>query len=104
MHFVAVVDGEVVGCVGFYPQDEGIVRLRQMAVSPRLQRQHIGARLLAFAEAWARENGIVRIETHARIVARGFYGRCGYEAYGDEFVEVTVPHIKMRKSLSSKSK
>jgi len=70
-----------------------------MAVSPRLQGQNIGARLLGFAEEWARDNGIHRIETHARMVAGGFYERRGYEAYGDVFEEVSIPHIKMRKSL-----
>ena len=99
VHFVAVLDGEVVGCAGLYPQGEHVMRLRQMAVSPRLQRQNIGARLLSFAEDWARDNAVVRIETHARLVARGFYERCGYEAYGDVFEEISIPHIKMRKSL-----
>ena len=101
VHFVAVLDGEVVGCAGLYSQGEGAMRLRQMAVSPRLQRQNIGARLLRFAEDWARENGVLRIETHARVVARGFYERCGYEAYGDVFEEISIPHIKMRKPLKS---
>jgi len=99
VHFVAVVDSTVVGCAGLYPQAEGIVRLRQMAVAPTLQGRGVGARLLAFAEDWARQNGIARMETHARLVARGFYERCGYEAYGDVFEEITIPHIKMRKQL-----
>ena len=99
VHFVAVSSGEVVGCAGLYPQGDGVMRLRQMAVSPRLQGQNIGAGLLDFAEGWARENGVTRIETHARMVARGFYERCGYEAYGDVFEEISIPHIKMRKAL-----
>jgi len=99
VHFVAVQGGEVVGCAGLYPQGDGVMRLRQMAVLPRLQRQSIGARLLSFAENWARDCAISRIETHARVVARGFYERCGYEAYGDVFEEISVPHIKMRRLL-----
>ncbi|MFZ1989133.1 MAG: GNAT family N-acetyltransferase [Alphaproteobacteria bacterium] len=101
VHFAAVLDGEVVGCAGLYRQGDGVMRLRQMAVSPRLQRQNIGARLLSFAENWARDNAASRIETHARLVARGFYERCGYEAYGDVFEKISVPHIKMRKPLKS---
>jgi hypothetical protein len=101
VHFVAVQGGEVVGCAGLYPQGEDVMRLRQMAVSPRLQGQNVGASLLAFAEDWARKNAVTCIETHARMVAVGFYERCGYEAYGDAFEEVGIPHIKMRKSLKS---
>ena len=99
IHFVAVLDSDVVGCAGLYRQGKGVMRLRQMAVSPRLQRQQIGARLLIFAENWAHENGVQRIETHARLVARGFYERCGYEAHGEVFEEISIPHIKMRKPL-----
>ena len=99
VHFAALLDGEVVGCAGLYPQEQGVMRLRQMAVSPSLQRQNIGGNLLAFAEDWARENNIARIETHARIVARGFYERCGYEACGEVFEEIGIPHIKMCKRL-----
>jgi len=98
-HFVAVLDGEVVGCVGLYPQGEGVVRLRQMAVAPRLQGQRIGSRLLQYAEEWARRNRIATIELHARVTALAFYERNGYIPEGDEFIEVTVPHRRMRKRL-----
>ena len=98
-HFVAVDGDEVFGCVGLYPQDEGVVRLRQMAVAPRLQGQGIGAGVLRFAEEWARANDIARIELHARVAAEGFYQRAGYVAEGEIFEEVTVPHRKMWKAL-----
>ncbi|MEJ0022043.1 MAG: GNAT family N-acetyltransferase [Alphaproteobacteria bacterium] len=51
-HFVAVREGEVVACVGLYPDGPGKVRLRQMAVSPALQGQGVGLRVLTFAEDW----------------------------------------------------
>jgi GNAT superfamily N-acetyltransferase len=98
-HFVAVHGNEVVACVGFYPDGERKMRLRQMAVSPTLQGQGVGARLLAFAETWARGQGVAEIKTHARVSARGFYERSGFVAEGAEFEEVTIPHIAMRKRL-----
>ncbi|MCL1882890.1 MAG: GNAT family N-acetyltransferase [Defluviitaleaceae bacterium] len=32
---------------------------------------------------------------HAQIVARGFYEKLGFTAYGDEFEEAGIPHIAM---------
>ncbi len=98
-HFVAVRGDEVVACVGLYPEGEGLLRLRQMAVAPALQAIGIGTRLIAFAEDWARHNKFAKIELHARTPAVGFYERCGYACDGEEFEEVGLPHIVMRKRL-----
>lgn len=98
-HFAAVRGEEVVACLGLYPQSEGVVRLRQMAVSPAMQGQRLGARLLAFAEQWARRKGVAQIELHARLSAIGFYEHAGYAREGAEFEEVGIPHVAMRKML-----
>lgn len=98
-HFAAVQRDEVVACVGLYPQGEGLLRLRQMAVSPALQRTGLGGRLLAFAEDWARARGYSEIELHARMSAIGFYRHAGYAEEGAMFEEIGVPHIVMRKAL-----
>jgi len=37
---------------------------------------------------------------HARETAVSFYTELGYEVFGEPFVEVTVPHRKMRKTLT----
>jgi predicted GNAT family N-acyltransferase len=36
---------------------------------------------------------------HARKTAESFYEKIGYSTYGDEFIEVTLPHVEMRKNL-----
>jgi len=33
---------------------------------------------------------------HARKTAELFYEKIGYAPHGDEFIEVTLPHIEMR--------
>jgi predicted GNAT family N-acyltransferase len=40
---------------------------------------------------------------HARQTAAGFYSKLGYQRVGDPFVEVTLPHIAMRKPLEGQS-
>jgi predicted GNAT family N-acyltransferase len=99
VHFAAIDGDEVVACVGLYPEANGLLRLRQMAVAPSRQGQGVGARLLAFAERWARETGGAEIEMHARVGAEGFYQRSGYAREGDEFQEHGIPHVVMRKRL-----
>jgi len=98
-HFVALTGGEVVACIGLYPQGEGVGRLRQMAVAPNLQRQGIGSKLLDFVEVWARERGFAMLTLHARLSALEFYERHGYVAEGEVFEEITIPHRRMRKDL-----
>jgi len=99
VHFAALCGAEVVACVGLYPEANGLLRLRQMAVTPALQGQGVGARLLAFAEDWARGTGAREIEMHARVVVLGFYERSGYAREGPEFEEHGIPHVVMRKRL-----
>jgi N-acetylglutamate synthase-like GNAT family acetyltransferase len=99
VHFAAVEEGEVIGCVGLYPHSEGVLRLRQMAINPTRQGEGLGARLIAFAEDWARGQGVGEIEMHARVSAVRFYERCGYASEGEAFEEITIPHIVMRKRL-----
>jgi len=78
---------------------EGVVKLRGMGVHPAWQGNGMGRRLLAHAEAFAKENGWQRITLHARRYAEGFYARCGYVAIGHEFLEIGLPHIVMEKDL-----
>jgi GNAT superfamily N-acetyltransferase len=100
VHFAAVRGDEVVACVGLYPDGEGLLRLRQMAVAPALQGHGLGAQVLSFAEDWARGRGVAEIELHAREPAIGFYERYSYAREGDIFEEVGIPHVVMRKRLT----
>ena len=98
-HFCAVADGAVVGSVSLRPVDQQTLQLKQMAVIEARRGEHIGARLLAFAEAHARSDAYRVIVLHARLGADGFYARLGYGCEGEPFDENTIPHIKMTKRL-----
>jgi predicted GNAT family N-acyltransferase len=54
---------------------------------------------MQFAENVARDAGFKTMTMHARKSAEVFYEKQGYAPYGDEFIEVTIPHIEMRKKL-----
>ncbi|HEV7424207.1 MAG TPA: GNAT family N-acetyltransferase [Candidatus Paceibacterota bacterium] len=95
----AFEDGKILGCCLLTRVDERTVRLRQMAVPNSLQGKGIGRALMIFAENIARDMGYRILIMHARKTALGFYKKLGYNAKGEEFVEVTIPHFIMEKKL-----
>lgn len=98
-HIAFVEQGAVRGTVLLKLPGGTVARLRQMAVSPELQGRGVGRQLVRRAEEIAREHGYRRMELHARMIARPFYERLGYQAFGPEFEEVTVLHVAMARDL-----
>ena len=98
-HLAAIAGGEVIGTLLLKPLDAQAVKMRQVAVHPDLQCRGIGARLVRFAEAFAREKGCARVVAHARGTALTFYERLGYTAEGAPFLEKTIPHQLVMKRL-----
>jgi predicted GNAT family N-acyltransferase len=99
LHIVAYEDERMLGCCMLIEEDPQTVRLRQMAVRNDLQGKGIGKALMQFAENLARDRGYKRITMHARKDASGFYEKMGYRRFGDEFKEITIPHVVMEKEL-----
>jgi GNAT superfamily N-acetyltransferase len=95
----AYEDDEMLGCCMLVEEEPQTVRLRQMAVPDAYQGKGIGRALMNFAENLARDRGYKRITMHARKNASGFYEKMGYKRLGDEFEEITIPHIVMEKGL-----
>jgi predicted GNAT family N-acyltransferase len=95
----AFEDDEILACCILTKKDPGTFQLRQMAVDQRMQRNGVGAAIMHFAENLAKDSGGREIMMHARKTAIGFYEKLGYTAEGDEFSEVGIPHVEMRKSL-----
>ena len=98
LHLVAERDGAVVGCVLFHPEGPTGGRLFQMAVRADDRRGGLGRRLVAALEAELRRRGVREVHLHARADVVPFYERLGYAVYGDPFVEIGIPHRRMRKT------
>ncbi len=84
------------------PIDAATVKMRQVAVHPDLQRQGVGAKLVSSAEGVAMKRGFQTVFAHARQTALEFYEKLGYDPIGEPFVEATIPHRKVTKSLASR--
>ncbi len=99
IHCVAFDGDRAVACCVLTKLEDGLVQLRQMAVAADKQSQGLGADLIAFAEYVAKEHGFDEIMLHARRVAENFYLQNDYYFVGEEFLEVEIPHLEMRKKL-----
>lgn len=100
LHLVARdADGNVSGCLILVDAGSGVVKMRQVAVDPALQRLGLGTELVRASEQIARERGFLVMRLHARDSAVPFYARLGYEVEGPEFEEVGIPHRKMARPL-----
>ena len=95
----AFEDDDLLGCCMLVEETPGTVRLRQMAVLNDLQGKGVGKALMQFAENLARDRGYKKICMHARRNAIGFYEKMGYQSVGNEFEEITIPHVMMEKEL-----
>lgn len=100
-HYVIMDDEQqIIGCLVAIQKNKTTTRLRQMAVHEKYQHQGVGRQLLKFVEKNLQQEGIVSIIIHARKEAAGFYAKAGYELQGEEFLEVSIPHLVMIKKLS----
>ena len=100
LRHLAAFEGErMVGYLMLADQGNGAVRMRQVAVDFDRQRRGIGKAIVARSEELARASGYRTMTLHARENAIPFYTALGYEIFDDPFVEVSIPHRKMRKAL-----
>lgn len=101
IHIAAIENGvDVIGTIILKPASSEVSEIRGVAVAPHMQNMGIGKQLVIFAEQLAIENGFLTIEMKARISARKFYEKLGYNTTGPEFIKSTIPHIKMEKLIA----
>ena len=92
-------DDNMLGCCMLTNVNNQTLKIRQMAVQNNLQGKGIGASLMSFVENLARDKGYRCLVMHARDSAIGFYEKFGYKVFGDQFIEVGLPHHLMEKKL-----
>lgn len=83
----------------FDPRNPETAHIGRMAVLASARRHGIGGLILASLMDEARGRGFSVAELHAQSYVAGFYGRHGFVATGAGFLEVGIPHVKMRAAL-----
>jgi predicted GNAT family N-acyltransferase len=92
-------DDVLEGCCMLVEKSQREVRLRQMAVLSGLQGKGIGRVLMLFAENVARDRRYQKIIMHSRVTSIPFFEKLGYHVTGEQFIELTIPHVVMEKEL-----
>lgn len=100
VHFGAFEGERLVGVLIMVPTGT-MAKMRQVAVNPDDQGRGIARAMILASEDWAVHAGFAEIVLHARANVVPMYEKLGYEVFGEPFEEVTIPHRKMRKSLTS---
>ena len=99
-HILALSGNVIVGCVILIPLDNGIMKMKQVAVDSDFQNRQIGKKMMHFCESFALEKNFSTLFCHARETAIPFYQKLNWELIeGESFIEVTIPHRKMQKKL-----
>jgi predicted GNAT family N-acyltransferase len=92
---------EIICCCILSHLTSNTFKLRQMAVRSDFQNKNMGRQMLLFAENFSVSKNIYYIEMNARLQAKPFYEKCGYNSIGEIFIEVNIPHLKMVKHLKN---
>jgi predicted GNAT family N-acyltransferase len=99
-HLVAVGESGVVGTLRMLRHDR-TAKIGRMAVAASSRSKRIGKAVMEFAAIAASHDGVEEIVLAAQLAARKFYQRLGYVEEGDVFFDAHLPHVRMRKRLSS---
>ena len=94
-HVVGVMDGSVVAVarILFKPEHAKIGRV---AIARSHRGLKLGARLIEFAVEAAREKGQPRCYLESQADKVEFYARLGFVAFGDEFMDAGIAHLRMK--------
>jgi len=94
-HFVAIMDGEVVGTLRVIDKDEH-AKIGRVAVRQRWRGRGIAKAMMLAAMDFARSKGQDRFYLTAQTDKLGMYEKLGFVAYGEVFDDAGMPHRAMR--------
>tara|TARA_R110001599_G_scaffold353639_1_gene594486 strand:- start:1391 stop:1825 length:435 start_codon:yes stop_codon:yes gene_type:complete len=100
-HFIAYYQGEPAGTSRYRTTKKG-VKLERFAVYEEYRGKGVGKRLVQIVLADV-ENNVAKpgtlIYLHAQLTAMPLYTKYGFKKVGEKFVEATIEHFEMQKTL-----
>lgn len=93
------LDDRLVGGLMLVPVNDEEIRMMQVAVDSRYQREGVGHQMVAYAEKRAKEAGYSRLVMHSMLSVVHFYEKLGFKADGDIFEENGITFVKMVKNI-----
>jgi ribosomal protein S18 acetylase RimI-like enzyme len=91
--------GGLLACIVLKPLNSARIYMKQIAVREDSQKQGIGSALVCASEQFVQAKGYQEMTLHARQSAISFYERLNYVKVGEEFLELGIVHIEMRKTF-----
>ena len=89
-------DGQALGTARLLQPELGVAKVGRMAVLQPWRGRGYGARLLKALIRTARRRNDRQVLLSAQRSAEGFYAQFGFEAFGQPYDEVGIPHVAMR--------
>ncbi len=103
IHLLLLCDGEPAATARLFPGEQsGDYLIGRVAVLPQYRKEHLGSKIMRFAEQEAIARGASRIILSAQCRVRPFYESLGYTASGPIYYDEYCEHIHMEKYLKSK--
>ena len=99
IHFALKNQSEIIGSFCLKKINCSTIRLRQMAIEKKFQKQGYGSSILKFTEKFAIQNNYKKIIIIARLSALDFYKKNFFKTSGNIFIDVTVSSINMYKKI-----
>jgi predicted GNAT family N-acyltransferase len=96
--FALKTDSKIVASCQFVISGQ-TAKMRQVATASAFQGHGFGSDLYLYCENHLKKHGIAEIYCHARKTAVPFYKKLKFEVISDEFEEVGIPHVKMKKRI-----
>jgi predicted GNAT family N-acyltransferase len=93
--------GRCVGTGRVVRVDSRTAQIGRMAVAKEERCHGIGALVLEALERMARLRGISELTVNSQLPAESFYRNRGFVRVGEAFLDQGVPHVVMRKPLST---
>ena len=93
-HILLLKNGQAVGTLRFF-DDDGWLHVGRFAIVSDQRGSGLGRVLLHRCLEEGKNLGLARSFLNAQSDKVGFYGKFGYTAVGDEFMEAGIPHRRM---------
>jgi len=87
------------GTVRLLPIDDTQMKIQRMAVIKEARGSGVGKEIMTQVETIAKENGANTLVLGAQLHALEFYRTLGYTPFGDTYIEATIKHQNMKKTI-----
>ena len=102
-HVVVFDDrGRCVGTGRIVRMDARTAQVGRMAVAKDVRKHGVGALVLEALERMAAMRGLADLVVASQLPAESFYANRGFARQGEPFSDQGVPHVMMKKTISSR--